>query len=397
MKAAVKNVIDAMHRVDPLARLEARLWDDERISVGGSPAEVTVWFKTKEAAQRTFADGFLGFGESYMSRDIEVEGDMSLLFRLGHQIDFGDMTLSTFEKLRFAALFLINQNTLRGSKKNVAHHYNLGNDFYELFLDETMGYTCAYFKTPDDTLQQAQTNKFDHICRKLMLKPGERLVDLGCGWGGLLIHAATHYGITGVGATLSKPQADYANERFAKLGLADKIKVLHSDYREVPGEGTFDKAASVGMLEHVGKRFIPTCIQKLHDLMKPGGVCLLHAIMNDTPYPDDPWTMKYIFPGTHVPAVSYVIQEIAKRKLSIMDVENLRQHYGRTIDLWHENFERNYEEVQKRFGDSFARSWRLYWVVSSTSFKYGGNRLFQIQFSRGLNNDLPWTRDYMYK
>ena len=395
MKTAARNAIDAMRRVDPEARFLVRFWDGDEIAVGDGAPQFTLWMKTREAVQRTFGDGFLGFGECYMAGDIEIEGDGQLLFKLGHLIDFGNMSLSLKEKLRFAAAFLLSQNTRRNAPKNVTFHYNLGNDFFELFLDPTMTYTCAYFRTPDDTLEQAQLNKYEHVCRKLVLREGDHLADLGCGWGGMLIYAAQNYGITGVGVSLSQPQVEYANRRIAELGLQDRIEVRLSDYRDL--EGSFDKVASIGMLEHVGKGFIGTCVQKIHDLLKPGGVALLHSISNDTPFPDDPWTMKYLFPGTHVPVLSHVIEEISTRRLSVLDVENLRQHYGRTIDFWAESYDRNYDKVRDKFGDSFARCYRLYWLVTSTSFKYGGNRLFQTVFSKGLNNDLPWTRAHIYR
>ncbi|GAB6043774.1 cyclopropane-fatty-acyl-phospholipid synthase family protein [Endothiovibrio diazotrophicus] len=384
-----------MQEVDPNVSFEVRFWDDDRIKVGDGEPEFVLSFKTKNALARTFGDGFLGFGESYMDKEIEIEGDFRVLFNLGHRIDFGNQSLTLMEKINFALLFLRNQNTFSGSRRNVAHHYNLGNDFYQLFLDETMAYTCAYFHTPEDTLEQAQLNKFEHICRKLMLKPGESLVDLGCGWGGLLIYAAQHYGITGVGATLSQPQAEFAREKIRRLGLQDQIEVRHCDYREVSGK--FDKLVSVGMLEHVGKKFIPTLMKNASLLLKPGAPGLIHSIGNDTPFQDDPWTMKYMFPGSHVPALEQIIHDLAENRLTILDVENLRYHYALTIEHWLERYEQNFDEVCKRFDERFARQWRLYWWVSTTSFVHGGNRLFQVLFTNGLNNELPLTRAHLYR
>ena len=394
MKQAAKDIVTRMHQADPDASFEIRFWDGDAIRIGEQP-QFTVHFKTRAAMGRTFADAFLGFGESYMAGDIEVDGDIKLMFKLGHLSDFGEMPLSLWQKLRFAFLYVANQNTLKGSSRNVAHHYDLGNDFYEMFLDPTMAYTCAYFHSPDDTLEQAQFNKFEHVCRKLMLKPGERFIDVGCGWGGLLIHAAKHHGITGIGVTLSKEQYLYANQRIAELGLQDQIEVLHSDYRDAPGQ--YDKLASIGMLEHVGKRFIPTCMKKASELLVPGGLGLFHSIGNDTPFPDDPWTMKYMFPGSHVPALENIIQALSASYLSILDVENLRYHYALTIDHWSQRFEDHFDEIAERFSLSFARQWRLYWNVSSTSFSHGGNRLFQVLFSNGLNNEIPLTRKHQYQ
>ena len=291
------------------------------------------------------------------------------------------MSLSLWEKLSFLARFLMERGSLARAPKNIALHYDLGNDFFQLFLDPSMAYTCAYFHSPDDTLEQAQKNKYEHICRKLQLRPGETLADLGCGWGGFIIYAAQNYGITGVGVTLSQQQYEYANELIVSLGLQSQIQVLYKDYRETPG--VYDKVATIGMLEHMGKKYIPACIAKIHELLKPGGLGLVHAIINDTPLHDDPWTMKYMFPGYHVTALDRVIREMAQRRLSILDVENLRMHYAHTIHWWRDSFENSREEVERRQGARFFRCWRLYFNVSATSFSHGGNRLFQILFSNG--------------
>lgn len=242
-------------------------------------------------------------------------------------------------------------------------------------------------------MEQAQRNKFDHICRKLLLRDGETLIDVGCGWGGFLIHAAQTYGITGVGVTLSKSQIEYGNARIAQLGLQDRIQIQMRDYREA--DGVYDKVASIGMLEHVGKEFFRAYIQKIASLLKADGLALTHFAGKEFPHPDDPWISR-LFPGTHIPVLADVIREIGQQQLSVLDVENLRQHYYPTMMGWLEGHERNFAKIEAKYGTGFARAWRLYLVVSATSFKYGGNRLFQIFYSKGLNNDLPWTRDHLY-
>ncbi|SDG36078.1 MULTISPECIES: SAM-dependent methyltransferase [Thalassobaculum] len=395
MKDAAKQLIAKMGAADPSARFAVRFWDDDEVRVGDGEPQVTLRIKTREALSRCLADNFLGFAESYMNGDIEIDGDVDLLFKLGHIIDFGTLPMSWKEKARLAATYLLHRNTVQRSGKNARFHYNLGNDFFELFLDETFAYTCAYFHTPEDTLEQAQKQKFEHVCRKLMLKQGEHIADLGCGWGGFLIYAAETYGISGVGVTLSEPQVELGNRRIAERGLQDRIRLELKDYREL--EGSFDKVGSIGMLEHAGEGYIGTFMSKISDLLKPGGVGLVHTIANDTPFPDDPWTMKYVFPGSHVPVLSHIIQEMSARRLSILDVENLRMHYPLTIKHWMERYEQNYDTVVERYGERFARMYRLYWIVSKTSFEYGGNRLFQTVFSKGLNNDLPLTRDHLYR
>ena len=393
MKDAIRKIVTMMHQAVPDVNFEIRFWDDDRIRIG-EPPQVILWFKTRTAVSRTIGDGFLGFGEAYMAGDIDVEGDFQLLFRLAFSINFDENPMSLWEKLRFFLLSLLHQNTIRRSPKNIAHHYDLGNDFYHLLLGQTMTYTCAYFKSPDDDLEQAQLNKYEHVCRKLLLSQNESLIDLGCGWGGLLIYAAQNYGITGIGVTISTPQCDYANQRIAELGLQDRIKVILQDYREA--RGTFDKIASIGMFEHVGKRYIPVCIKKISTLLKPGGLGLIHTMGNDTPYPDDPWTLKYMFPGYHVPVLEHLIRELAKNRCSILDVENLRMHYARTTERWLENFERHSEQIRQMYDETFVRQWRLFLHLAPSSFKYAGNRLFQILFSNGLNNELPITRSHLY-
>lgn len=394
MKDSAKRIAESMHHAVPDSSFEVRFWDDDRFKMGDKEPQFVLWFKTRQALGRTFGDGFLGFGESYMAKDIEVEGDFELLFRMGHLVNFGDKPLSLREKLRFAYLYLAHQNTIGRAPKNIAHCYDLNNDFYKLFLDENMAYTCGYFKTPDDTLDQAQENKFEHICRKLNLQEGQTLADLGCGWGGFLIHAAKNHGIKGVGGTISKMQYEYANDRINQLGLQNQIQVQLKDYRDLKGQ--FDRVSSIGMLEHVGRKYIPVFVDKVHELLKPGNIGLIHAIGNDTPYPDDPWISKYLFPGGHAPELSYVIQTLGSRQLSVMDIENLRIHYALTVEHWTERFEKNYDKIVEMYDETLARTYRLYLNVSSTSFRWGGNRLFQILISKGLNNDYPMTREHLY-
>lgn len=394
MKEMITTYARMMENAVPGKDFAIKIWDGTTVGVGNSPL-FTLWFKTKNALARTIKDQFLGFAESYTAGDIEIEGDEQLLFRMGLVMGIGDNPMSLATKLKFAIFALRHRNTHSQSQKNIAHHYDLGNEFHGLFLDETMSYSCAYFTDPGQTLEQAQLNKYDHICRKLMLKPGETMADLGCGWGGLLIHAARHYGITGTGVTLSKEQHAFAEQRARELGLTDRVQFYLRDYRDLTG--TFDKVSSIGMLEHVGKAFIPVLVAKVKALLKPGGLGILHFIGNDTPYPDDPWTGKYIFPGYHVPALHHVIHELGLALQSTLDVENLRMHYTCTIQHWLERLEANRERVVEMYDEEFYRIFSLYLQVGIASFEYGGNRLFQVLFSNGLNNDLHQTRDHLYR
>jgi cyclopropane-fatty-acyl-phospholipid synthase len=394
MKKTFENIAEMMHHAAPEMSFAFKFWDGNSICFGDVP-QVTLWIKHKNALKRIIGNGFLGFGESYTAGELEVEGDLQMLLRLGFSIDFDDDRLSFWEKLRFLGLALLNRDSLRYAPKNISYHYDRGNDFYSLYLDKTMTYSCAYFKNADDSLEQAQLNKYEHICRKLLLKPGESFLDIGCGWGGMLIYAAQKYGITGVGNTLSQNQYDYATHKIEQLGLQGRLKVVYKDYRDL--DGTFDKVVSIGMFEHVGKKFIPTFIQKVSDLLKPGGLGLLHTIGKDTPSPVDPWMLKYIFPGGYLPALEEIVCEMGKREFSVLDVENLRLHYAKTLELWAENYERNIKKVRNMFDEAFVRRWRLFLISSAAGFKYGNIRLFQILFSNGLNNTLPITRSHVYQ
>lgn len=394
MKKAIKDIAQAMQAILPDSSFAVRFWDDELHAIGAAPAFV-LWFKTKDAASAVLADGFMGFGESYMTGDIEVEGDIGLLFRLGFAVGYTRHSMSLGLKLRILILYFLKQNTLKGSRRNIKHHYDVGNAFYERFLGPTMAYTCAYYAQPEYTLEQAQTAKFDLICRKLRLREGEHLADLGCGWAGLLIHAAQHYGVTGIGVTLSKEQYHYGTEKIARLGLQDRIRVELKDYREI--EGCFDKVSSIGMMEHVGIRFIPGCFAKIRSILKPQGIGLVHTIGNDVLHKADPWTDKYIFPGAQVPPLSLLVDSVARTGMNVVDVENLRLHYEKTLAHWLENFEANADWIRGEYDETFLRTYRLYLQVSMSSFRYGDNRLFQVLFTNGLSDLVPLTRADLYQ
>ena len=255
---------------------QVQFWDGVKKSYGADKTQFILTFVTKQAAEHVLESGSLGFGEEYMAGNIQVEGDFRQLLRFGTDAAFLNLPLGLKAKLAFRHLRQTSLNTISRSQKHVAHHYDRGNDFYKLWLDESMAYSCAYFRKENDTLEQAQQQKYEHICRKLQLKAGETLVDIGCGWGGMLIYAAKHYGVCGVGCSLSKEQVEYADELVKREGLSEKISIVFEDYRNVQGE--FDKFVSIGMFEHVGKQFIPTFMEKAQSLLKRNGIGLLHTI-----------------------------------------------------------------------------------------------------------------------
>jgi len=393
MKRAFKDIAEIIHQTDPKASFAIEFWDGDSITIGDKPKFI-LKLKSLRSAKKILRDGYLGFGESYMKGDVEIENDLQELLRLGYLIDFDDFRLSSWQKIRFFILALLNSDTLRISPKNISYHYDKGNEFYELYLDNTMSYSCAYYKNGNDSLEKAQLNKFEHISRKLLLSPGESLLDIGCGCGGMLIYAAQNYGITGVGNTLSQNQYEYSRNKIKELGLQDKIEILYLDYRELSGK--FDKVVSIGMFEHVGKKFIPIFVKQVSNLLKKEGLGLLHTIGKDAPSPTDPWTFNYIFPGAYLPVLDEILHEMGKNGFSILDIENLRLHYAKTLDQWAENYESNVEKVKEMFDDKLVRQWRLFLNGASAGFKHGMSCLYQILFTKGLNNTLPTTRSHMY-
>jgi len=394
VKRSIIDMANLMHSADPDARFAFELWDGEAIVHGNQPV-ASLRFRSKEGAKKVLCNGFLGFAEAYMAEDLEVEGDLQELLRLGICLRYDRCNLSLWQKIQFFAHSLATRNTLRRAPQNIERHYDLGDEFYQLFLDQTLTYSCGYFTSESDSLEQAQLNKYEHICRKLALQPGEKLVDIGCGWGGMLIYAAQKYGIKGLGNTLSRNQCECAKRKIKQLGLQNQIEVVLKDYREITGK--YDKLVSIGMFEHVGKAFIPLFMYKVSQLLKKGGIGLLHTIGKNTESPSDPWIMKYIFPGGYIPRLAEIVCEMGRSGFPIMDVENLRFHYGHTLDCWADNYEKNVDKIRCMFDESFVRMWRLYLHACSAGFKYGSSRLYQILFSNGLNNELPLTRKHLYQ
>ena len=395
MKKTLQNLLKELSSNLPDIPFEVRFWDGEINTYGsGEPAFVLV-FNTEEAAKRIFSKGTLGFGEEYVAGNINVEGGFQEFIRLGMDPRVQDMRLSLGTKVAVLLQHLTSLNTIKGSPKNIARAYDLGNDFYKQYLDESMAYSCAYFRGDEDSLEQAQQQKYEHICRKLCLRDGDTLVDIGCGWGGMLLYAARHYGVKGVGCTLSKNQAEYAKEKIAQAGMGKSITILHEDYRNM--EGRFNKFVSIGMFEHVGKGFIPAFMEKTKVLLKPGGIGLLHTVGKERDTAGDPWTIKYIFPGAYIPILDRVIRTMGEKGFVPVDIENLRLHYAATLDEWARRFEENVETIERMFDGQLVRMWRMFLRGSAGAFRWGHIRLYQILFTKGPNNTLPLTRDYMYR
>jgi len=369
-------------RIAP-APLGFRLWDGFEIGpADGSPIGTFV-IKNRPALLGWVWDPDLYFGEAFMFGAIEIRGD------LVGTLEAAFRALAT-AKPRPWWLWQ-SSNDERAARENVHHHYDLGNEFYRLWLDREMVYTCAYFPTPGVSLDDAQVAKMDLVCRKLALRPGERVVEAGCGWGSLALFMAKRYGVTVRAFNLSTEQVAYARERARREGFDARVEFVEDDYRSM--EGQYDVFVSVGMLEHVGKADYPTLGTVIDRSLVPHGRGLLHFIGRDRPAPLNPWIRRRIFPGGYPPSLREVSELVLEpHAFSVLDVENLRLHYAKTLEHWLARFNDASDQVRPAFDDTFVRAWQLYLAGSQAAFLTGSMQLFQIVFARGGCNAIPWTR-----
>jgi len=344
-----------------------------------------------------FFNPWLAVGEAYMDGRLVVEeGTLYDFIDIGMTnagaIDsaFWQRGMALFNR---AARWWHQNNPIGTARAHVAHHYDLSRQLFELFLDTSMQYSCAYFPAPGMSLAEAQQAKMRHIAAKLLLRPGQRVFDIGCGWGGLGIYLAKTRGVSVTGVTLSREQLEIAQARVREAGLEDQVTFKLQDYRTETGR--YDRVVSVGMFEHVGVKHYGEFFGKLEDLLEEGGVALLHAIgRRDGPGYTNPWLRKYIFPGGYSPALSEVLPVVERTRLWVTDIEILRLHYAETLRHWRENFNRNRVAVERLYDARFCRMWEFYLIGSELSFRHDYNAVFQMQMSRGIDA-VPLTRDYM--
>ncbi|NJL85550.1 MAG: methyltransferase domain-containing protein [Leptolyngbyaceae cyanobacterium SM1_1_3] len=342
--------------------------------------------RDRRTYDRLISFGALGFCEAYMDgwwdeENNQVAEFISLLYRNKVYSKASEhVTLPLIFKVISQRLQTL-PTSIQNSRKNVQHHYDLGNDFYQCFLDPTLTYSCGYQLQATDSLETMQLQKYELICQKLGLKPGESLVDIGCGWGGMLLYAAKHYGVTGTGLTLSAEQAKLAQTRIEQSGLSDRLKILVTDYREI--EGQYDKFVSIGMFEHVGKGSFATFMEQAKKLLKPEGVGLLHTIGTESSERIGPWVDKYIFPGGYAPQLHELTKEMFTAKLSVAHCQNLKPHYGETLKKWAENFTQNRDRVaalSTAYDERFLRMWYLYLQSFEAAFREGSLHVYQLLF-----------------
>jgi cyclopropane-fatty-acyl-phospholipid synthase len=374
--------------------VQIELWDGDVCGSSAAQAVGRITLREPKMLRRLMWNPSLAFGEGYTTGRIEVDGPLidviaalsSALWRAGDR----GLTRKTWSD----RLIRRRGHSLNESRDSVQHHYDLGNDFYRLWLDEQLVYTCAYYSEPGISLEQAQIAKFDHICRKLRLQPGDRVVEAGCGWGAFALHMARHYGARVRACNLSKEQLSYARHRARQEALDGQVEFVEADYRQLDGQ--YDVFVSVGMLEHVGIAQYPALGAVIDRLLTDRGRGLIHTIGRNFARPLDSWTIRYIFPGAEPPSLKQMMDIFEPNGLSVLDVENLRLHYADTCRAWLDRFEARVDEVARMFDEQFVRMWRFYLAASTASFLTGWLQLFQVQFARALDNSIPRTRADIY-
>ena len=369
------------------------LWDGQAVYSPASPV-ATVRINDRRALYGLITRLDVNFGDAYSAGRIEVDGDLvagleSVYLALREVAPPGSWRRRLSEwRNRPSA------NSQATAQGNIHHHYDLGNEFYSLWLDPRMLYTCAYYPTEDATLEQAQLAKMEHVCRKLQLAPGQRVVEAGCGWGALAMYMAREYDVEVTAYNISTEQLAYARERAAAEGLDKKVTFVEADYRTI--DQTYDRFVSVGMLEHVGVHNFKELGSLVSRVLAPDGLALIHSIGRNAPAANNPWIEKRIFPGSRPPSLSEMCEIFEPQRLSVLDIENLRLHYARTCDAWLEQFDQVTDKVSDMYDDAFVRAWRLYLAGSVAAFTTGSLQLFQVVFTHEYNNQVPRTRNHQY-
>jgi cyclopropane-fatty-acyl-phospholipid synthase len=382
-------------------------------NANGSHAGAVVTVSRRAVAHLLHAPGQLGLARAWVDGSLGLEGDLEAVLAARHEFEGVSLSRRDLALVALGAVQAAGPGVLRrppvpsiearvrGGRHSqprdgdaVRHHYDLSNDFYRLVLGPSMVYSCAYFEHPDDPLERAQQHKLDLICRKLMLGPGQRVLDVGCGWGSLALHAAQHYGAEVVGITLSQPQALFARERAGELGLGDRVRFEVADYRELSGQ-RYDKIASVGMFEHVGRTQLTDYFDRLGRLLAPGGLLLNHGIGRLSPHPPqtDEFITRYIFPDGELLPLAEVIDAVQQAQLEPRDVESLREHYALTLRAWTANLRAHRAETTALVGAERVRTWELYMLASALAFEDAEITVYQVLATRGEGpHGLPLDR-----
>ena len=383
----LRRVLDAMGS----PRFAVALWDGFKVSPKDAAPVATVNVHSRSALNQLLRQGDMGFGDAFSNGGISVEGDLVAMLVAAFTVPEPTGIAAVVKSLQQRKP---RANTKDGSRENIHHHYDIGNDFYRLWLDKEMQYTCAYFPEDELTIEAAQQAKMDHVCRKLQLRPGDRVAEAGCGWGGLARHMALNYGAKVSSWNVSAEQIQYATDRAKAEGYDDRVTYVLDDYRNITGE--YDAFVSVGMLEHVGLDNYTELGSVVDRCLTQNGRALVHTIGRNRPRLMNAWIEKRIFPGAYPPTLKEMMEIFEPNRFSVLDVENLRLHYAKTLAHWLARYDASDEQVQAEFGEDFARAWRLYLAGSQAAFLAGGLQLFQVVFTRERNNELAATRRHLY-
>ena len=378
--------------------LRLELWNGRTFDLAGEPT-VKIGVTSPSALRFLISPDLMRLGYAYVEGYLRVEGPILDVFRAAEALARGAASRGR------RGLYRAFRHTKRGDRDAIQYHYDVSNDFYALWLDRNLVYSCAYFRGESDSLELAQEQKLDHILGKLMVRPGERFLDIGCGWGALILRAAKKYGARATGVTLSRNQFEFASKRIREEGLEGRCEVRLQDYRDIPGEGVYDKIASVGMFEHVGLKHLKGYFATVRSLLADGGLVLNHGITATDP--DSSWVglgagefiNRYVFPHGELPHLSLVLREMARAGLEAADVESLRRHYARTCLEWARRLEENRERAISAAGDKRYRIWQIYLAGCAHGFANEWMNIYQVLARKegAASNPLPLTRDYMYR
>jgi len=380
--------------------LSINFWDERELRLD-NPFKVKLSLRSPHVLSSLVKPSLGKLAKNYVEQQIDLEGNIRDIIRLGEALCDAGACIDKKNWMNFSWLLQPRQS----ASKNISYHYDVSDDFYALWLDKRLVYSCGYFKHDDDSLDLAQEQKLDHICRKLDLKAGERFLDIGCGWGGLFFWAAENYGVHATGITLSKNQYEHVQEQIIKRGLQGRCKVRLMDYRDVPATEQYDKISSVGMFEHVGKKNLPHYFGKIYQLLTPGGLVLNHGITAANLGTEglgsgiSEFVEQYVFPGGELVHVSNVIEAMSQQNLECVDTESLRPHYAKTLWHWVDRLEARQSEAKQLIGEKKYRIWQIYMGGSAHAFERGWMSLFQVLAGKPLaDGTLPYqfTREHVY-
>ncbi len=417
------HILSRLFDQEALARIRVQLWNGTYWP-DSAPRQATIILKHPGSLRAMFLPGTeVGLGEAYIYDDFDIEGEVAQLFSvadslmatissLGAKLMLGRELLQLPERegerrltsQRDPARLFGKPHSIARDRQAVTYHYNVSNDFYSLWLDRRMVYSCAYFRSPTEDIDLAQEQKLDLICRKLRLIPGQRLLDIGCGWGGLVQYAAEHYGVDATGITLSQPRADLANRRIREAGLSDHCHVLVCDYRELDESKIYDALVSVGMFEHVGSAMLPEYFHKAYRLLRPGGIFLNHGIAIGRevggPNQETSFSQAYVFPDGELEPIDVTLKAAAGSQFEVRDVESWREHYALTLRQWVSRLEAHHGEALNFVDEPIYRTWRLYMSASIFGFEDGRLTIYQSLLAKPSEHGpagLPLTREDWYK